>query len=242
MSNYRAVYERLANRAVQQGFSNLEAFVGRLVDQGVPSDRIEELLLEDLANDGPIFEAFFRSLGGAADSAIAAAHQQGSTMGAIDANAEIKRLLDLGSLEDVIDDADPDLMAEIEAASADRLDLTWVATMRNTCHLCLPLHGVTRTRQEWNDLGLDPATIHPGSWSSVCHCSLVEREHFDRDDQMAPLLRIKEKGSRRTVRGVTSANIETAIKARDKALESAEGRRLLRKLGQVNDGNETEES
>lgn len=237
MANYRKVYERLATRAVQQGASNIEAFVGRLADAGVPAERIEELLIEDLMTDGPIFENFFRALGGASEAAAMTSYRQGATMAIIDEDKALRDMLDAAGYDKpfaIVDAGDPDVMAAIEAASAPLIELTWVATLVNTCHLCLPLHGVTRTRAEWDELGYDPATIHPGDWRSSCRCQFVERSTFDKEQEMAPLLRVREKGSKSTVRGVSSVNLDTAINARNKAMQSEQGRATLRRMGRVN--------
>ena len=160
----------------------------------------------------------------------------------VSGDEELQRLTGLakGDGESIIDralsGADPELAAEIEEATQDHLELTWVAELRNTCHLCLPLHAKTRTLAEWKQLGLHPDTIHPGNWLSVCHCRLVPGVAAEAGEIVAPLVRVKQamKGSRKTIRAVAQQDLERARAAALAAQQSDEGRRVLRLLGEAN--------
>ena len=74
---YDKLYERLASRAVKQASIDIEAFVDQLSESGASAERINELLMQDLANDGPLFGRFMRSLTGAAIATTTAAARQG---------------------------------------------------------------------------------------------------------------------------------------------------------------------
>ena len=150
-----------------------------------------------------------------------------------------KQLLKLADVEDAIESADPDLLEAVAVATSDQIEYAWVATLRKTCFRCLPLHGKQMTLREWEALGLSPDTIHDG-WDSTCECQLVPAELFDgKEELLAPLLRLPGKTAeglktnKRTVRAVTQQDIQRALKARDAALQSLEGRRTLRLLGEV---------
>lgn len=228
-----------------QGGVNAEAFIERLLSAGVSPDNILELLLEDLENNGPVFGSFIRSMEGAASASVVAASRQGEILGEIDADVELQRLLNLADVEDVIDDigesGNPQLAAELEALVEDELRYMSVATLEKTCHICLPLHGKTLRLKEWKEKGLHPDVRHPGSWGSVCKCRLVKSDDADtRLETIRPLVREKIKSatgltaSKKTARAVTAASIDKAQKAIADAMESLEGRRTLRLLGQAN--------
>lgn len=242
MPRYDAIYEILAKRAIREGGIDVEAFVDLNVQGGVSADRVMELLLDDLENDGPVFGRFFRTLTGAAENSVTAAYRQGSVAADVDLDDEIKRLTGLANMDDIITGADPALLAEVEELSAEHMELTWIAELRNTCHRCLPLHGQSRFKDEWDESGFSPDTIHVVvGWSSPCHCSLVPRKFAEgRDEIKAPLVRNKlkgvtgVKGSKRTARGVSQQDLDKSIAARDKAMDSLEGRRTLRQLGTSN--------
>lgn len=235
---YDLVWSTLSKRAVLQGGVNADTFLEMAAASGMSADEVERRLLDDLENDGPVFGAFFRQLTAAANSSVMAAEQQGSLMAVIDGDAELSRLLDLESMDDVINSADPETLDAIERAVESRTELTWIATLVNTCYRCLPLHGHTRTLEEWKALGFSPETIHDG-WSSSCHCQLVPvKDAGPRDDLVAPLVRMKAeapKGVKRTVRMVAQQDLERAIEATRKAQQTEEGRRTLRLLGQAGD-------
>lgn len=247
MVAYDLLFENLATEAAAAGGIALESFIARLRDQGVPEERIFEMLLADFDSGGALFGSFLRDLSGAAGASSVAASSQGEIVGAVAEDAALKRLLNLADVDDVIDDiietADPGAAAEIEDAVAHVIDLTWIAELTNTCHLCLPLHGITRTAEEWRELGLHPSTIHVNAgWKSTCHCRFVQRDTLgSRAETIAPLTRTKLKsatglkGSRRTARAVAQADIERSRAAVRKAQESAEGRRTLRLLGMVSE-------
>jgi hypothetical protein len=262
------VYRILARRAVQQGGIDVESFVEQAVAGGMSPDRVMELLLEDLENNGPLFGRFFRSLTGAAENTVMAAVRQGETaafaLSEAEADIEATRLQRLArgedpaqqallaraEVDDAVRNADPVALQEIEDVATDRLELTWIAELRNTCHLCLPLHGTTRTIQEWNELGYHPDTIHSREgWTTPCHCKRIPvrtaaDEFADgsqrklRSELVSPLKRNKVesptglKGNKRTARGISQIDVEKSIQARDKALESLQGRRTMRLLGQ----------
>jgi hypothetical protein len=242
MPRYDSIYRILARRAVREGGIDVESFVDQALEGGMDPERIQEQLLFDVENDGPIFGKFFRTLKGAAEGAVMAAERQGFAVGLINedrADEEIARLRRLANMDDVLDGADPEELAAVEEAGADRLELTWVAELRNTCHLCLPLHGKSLTRDEWDKLGKNPSTIHSNEgWVTPCHCQLVPtRVASDREELRTPLVRNKLKspkglkGSKRTARGVTQQDLDRSLAARDKAMESEGGRRTLRLLG-----------
>lgn len=235
---YDLLWSTLSRRAVLQGGINADAFLELAQASGMGADEVERRLLDDLENDGPIFGAFMRQLSAAANSTVMAAEQQGSLMAVIDGDAELARLLDIESMDDVIDAADPETLDAIDRAVASRAELTWVATLVNTCPRCLPLHGHTRTLEEWRSLGFSPESIHDG-WNSSCHCQLVPvKDAGPRDDLLAPLVRMKAeapKGVKRTVRMVAQQDLERAIEATRKAQQTEEGRRTLRLLGQSGD-------
>ncbi len=232
---YDELWKAHVERAIATADLSLDAFFRTAAASRQSPDSVERRLVEDLENNGPIFGPFMRSLFGVADGTLTAAERQGQIVGQIDGDAELKRLLSLGDLDDVINDADPEELDAVEQLGEDHILERWVATMRNTCHRCLPLHGKVMFRSQWRESGFLPETIHEG-WNSVCQCSLVpEDQAGSRTEIVAPLLRRKFEGtSKRTARAVTQQDIERSLEARDKALASEEGRRTLRLLGQAN--------
>jgi len=249
MPHYGRTYSRLANQAVAQASVKLETFVGRLKDAGLPDKQIINRVVMDLESDGPIFGEFFGQLGGAGGSSIIAAQGQGQSIGHIESTPALKSVLaDVGItdvdkfLSDTIDDANPDDAFDAEQLTKSDRFLVWVSVLRNTCHACLPLHGVRKSAEEWEELGLDPSTIHADNGiinrgtgsANPCYCTLVEDS--DQVAELEPLQRVrKEDGiSKGTVRGVASKNLGVSQAARDKALDSKIGRRTLRLLGSVN--------
>lgn len=234
---YDLIYERLASRALKQGAIDLETFILQLIDSGISENRARELLLEDIENNGPIFGKFLRSLSGAATSSIGAAANTGTLLADIDDDEFLKEMTSLASMDDVIDGADPKELDEIERSIGNAMFM-WVATLINTCNRCLPLHGQILTKQEWAEQGLDPSTIHDG-WTSSCQCRFVPASETTRKKELAPLMREKlksedgKKVSKRTRRMVLQADIDKSRAAMAKAMETEEGRRTLRILGQV---------
>lgn len=236
MPRYDRTFAALANRAIAQGVTDMETFLTQMADTGVSPDRVEQLLLDDLEGDGPIFGKFMRSMIGAAEQGTLAAARSGEIAGTVDATSELRRLTSITDLDDAIEQADPEALEAIEE-DVGRTEWTWICALKNTCHRCLPLHGVTRTMDEWKALGLLPETIHSG-WNSACHCTLVPADEFKRGDVVAPLTRKKiksptgQKPNRKTARAVAQKDLDKSLSARNKAMESPEGRRTLRLLGQ----------
>lgn len=236
MPRYDRVYRNLAERAVEQGGVDLRALFRQAETAGMSAERFQETLLRDLDEGGPIFGKFFRSLGAAARSATSAAMRQGEFAGEVAANSARFRQL-ATTAGSIIEGADPEQLGELEDQLGDALAMTWVAELVNTCHRCLPLHGTTRTVAQWRELGLHPDTIH-ADWVSECKCRFVESGQAEsQSDLVAPLKRHKVesatglKGSRRTARAVSQVDLDKSIEARDKALDTPEGRRTLRLLG-----------
>ena len=235
---YDQLFSALARRAVRQGVVDIETFAERALASGMSPENLEERLLQDLEQGGPVFGKFTRSLGGAASSAVLAAEKQGEAA----ARAYAEELISLSELDDLLEDADPEQMAEIAAMTSSRVAYTWVATLINTCHLCLPLHGKTMTREQWEADGLDPETIHiDEGWESKCQCQLIPSEDIDDPGEVRePLMRERvkspmgQKVSGRTKRAIAQHDPEKAIDARDKAMETLEGRRTMRLMGQMN--------
>lgn len=235
------VWSNLVGRAISQGGLDVETFVRQAIDSGMTEEHIQERLLNDLDTGGPIFGKFFRHLTSAAEGTAMSAHRTGGYMGDIATDPDMAELLDLADMDDVIEIADPEVMDDIQQGIADRLEYMWVAELRQTCHLCLPLHGTQMTMDEWWSRGLLPEFIHPAEWGSKCYCRLVPvRQVADRKDVMAPLVRQRLqtetglKGWAKTRRGVTQVDLDKATAKRNEALQSKEGRRTMRLLGQAN--------
>lgn len=235
MARYDTEFEILVNRATSEGTIDLGTWIEKRIRHGVSGSAIIDDLMYDLDNAGPIFGKFFRSMGGAAASATLTAARQGEIVGYAADSAALRDLLaradiDGPVLDHVLDEADPEGAQAIEDVIADRVMETWVATLRRTCPRCLPLHGKTMTHAEWLASGYSPETIHDG-WDSPCYCRLVPAEYAG-EDLKAPLMRVAaEKGTGRTKRSILSAELQTAINARDKAMQSEEGKRMLSRLG-----------
>lgn len=232
---YDRQYAALAKRAVAQGGVDIRAFIDLAVNNGVSRERIHALIIEDIETGGPIFGKFIRGLTGAAEGSVKAAKFQGEHA----ARAYSEGLIDLADMEDATELADPEALQSIEDDTADLIAVTWVATSSNVCHLCLPLHGVTNTIEDWKELNLEPGQVHyVEGWQNKCQCQWVPAEQFDRQEQLAPLRRVKDrtktglKGDKKTVRGITSQDLVDSLAARDKAMQSDRGRRQLRLLGQ----------
>jgi hypothetical protein len=149
-------------------------------------------------------------------------------------------IADTGAFAQAAVDGDPDTLEAVEAGVAEELQLTWIATFVNTCHLCLPLHGSTMSLTEWLARGLHPDIIHKQEgWVSDCYCRLEPEEDVAGADIQGPLVRLKnrpaegEKINKRTMRSVLQSDVDRAMKARDEAMASEAGRRTLRALGKV---------
>ncbi len=248
MAKYTETYEILAQRAVDSATLDIEAFIKRAQSAGMGIEALSDALLNDFETGGPLFGRFMRNITGAASSSVRSAEHQGQVAGSIRHDPRIRQqiaeemkasseLLDLNELDDVIAGADAEQLAELEELT-DNIEVTWIATLKNTCHRCLPLHGVTRTRRQWAMLGLNPDTIH-GDWNSECQCKFVPAvQTTGRKDLTEPLRSVaipKEDRTlgRKTARVVTQANLDKAVEGVAEAQQSLEGRRILRLLGQA---------
>lgn len=234
---YDKLYSIRAQKAVESGLVDVEAFVNELVADGVPLTRINTMLLDDLEGNGPLFGKFFRSIGGAGETTLSVAESQGSGVAeALSLDDELAAFareanVDGRSVAQMAQSGDPEALELIED-QAEYQELTWICTLRKTCETCLPLHGKSLSRQEWRDRGLRPRSLHPN-----CECDWVPTELAkDREDLINPLMRNiaagQEKGGRRTVRSLAQVDIERSQAAAEKAAQSKEGRRILRLLGQ----------
>lgn len=246
MPHYGRTYARIAQRTIRRAEATLEELVDRLRDAGLSDEDILVQALDDLDNDGPIFGGLFSGLESAGEAAIVAAGSQGQSIAHIDGDAALRDVLASVGVSDVdrfltetLENGDPDAAFEAEQITQSNRFLTWVAVLQNTCHACLPLHGVTKSAEEWQQLDLDPATIHEqngimnratGS-ANPCYCRLVE--DASGAEVLEPLRRMRtEPGvSKKTVRLIGSKNLGVSQKAAEAALESKIGRRTLRRLG-----------
>ncbi len=238
MPRYDVEFAIEAQRVAGNATANLGARISRWLSHGATPEDILEDLLHDIDNNGPVFGGFLRALGGAGGNAVSTAVRQGELVGYAADSAALRGLLervdvDEPNLNALLESADPEGASLVEETLADVIEETWVATLRNTCAWCLVLHGQTRTRAEWLAARITPETIHDDhSIAAPCYCRLVPVELAGgRADLMEPLRREGQKGSRRTARSVVQQDLQKSIAARDAALQSAEGRRLLRKLG-----------
>jgi hypothetical protein len=238
MARYDLIWSALARRAVREGVTDIEAFSETALASGIPPDQLEERLIRDLEEGGPIFGKFTRSIEAAAGRAVVAAERQGEDV----ALARAEELISMAEMDDILEDADAEAIDELKRELAPKEMLMWVATLVNTCHLCLPLHGKIASREFWEEKGLDPENIHQNEgWSekSRCQCHLIPAETEEVTEQMAPLVRGRVesatglKGSKRTQRLVAQRDIEKAMAAVEKARESEEGRRTLRLMGET---------
>lgn len=238
---YDKVWATLSKRAVKQAGIDAETFMEMAANANLPVAEVQRRLLADLENNGPIFGKFVRSLSGAASSSVLTAERQGGIAATVDGSEELRRLLDLETTGLAMDDADPDALDTIEQATKDQ-EYTWVATLVNTCDRCLPLHGKSMTMLEWESAGDLPETIHDG-WDSDCQCDLIPTGEVD-DNLSAPIVRARVRGAdgkitgKRTQRAIASSDIDRAKAAVAKAIETKNGRLVLRQLGQVNSEDE----
>ena len=246
MARYDEIFQTLVERAVSQGGIDVDTFMRRAIQSGMSEDVLMNLLEEDLLNDGPIFGKFVRSMVGAARSSVMAAERQGEMVSYLLEDPKVRRLLQDLDVEEVaqsaLANADPELSEEVERAVANRVEFTWIATLMKTCHVCLPLHGQTRSMLEWREMGKTPDTIHQlQGWDSTCKCRLVPVSLAEsRSELQEPLFRQKLqtetgiKGSKKTRRKITQKNLEKAEEASKEAMKTSEGRRTVRIMGQVN--------
>lgn len=237
---YDRIFAILAKRAVAHGIADAAAFVELQAASGVSAEEIGRALEDDLANNGPIFGKFIRSLSDAAVSSVRSAEAAGAVVGGMD-EADLDEALRLAGLDDedfLIDEADPDVLDDFGDKAANQ-PLMWVSMLEKTCYRCLPLHGTIRTRGEWQAVGLHPTVMHDG-WNSSCKCRLVPADDVDRDTVMAPLSRVKAVGKDgRAIRGRTARQVAQidpgkSINAVQEAQRTPEGRAILRRLGAAN--------
>jgi len=237
MPRYDRTWALLAERATSQGVIDVETFVRLLAESGVSEDVMLEMLERDLETNGPVFGKFMRSIGFASGSTAMTAVRQGEMVGAMNADAELQRLTRLagmeGSVLQALETADPEIAEQLEIDVMDEVAHTWICTLRNTCNRCLPLHGKNMTLGEWKERGLVPELMHQG-WDSDCHCRLMPTVIAEgRTELVAPLKRVKVPGSKRTQRAIAQKDIDAALAARDAALKSDEGLRVLAMLGRA---------
>lgn len=232
---YNRLFALKAQKAIETGLLDVESFVSELIEEGVPPEEIERLLLDDLDMDGPIFGKLFRSLGMAGDMAISSAELQGSAAGeALTLDEELRlwaTAAETGQrpIMELLDEGDPDALQAIENVT-ELEAVTWVCTLRNTCAKCLPLHGKTLTKREWRMRGLVPRTIHYG-----CQCDWVTASvAANRIELVDPLIRTKVPGSKRTVRTIATADIDRARAEAARISQTEEGRKTLARLGSAN--------
>lgn len=242
MARYDKIFEALVKRAIGQSALDVDAFIEKALAAGMSEEALEERLIDDVENGGPLFGKFIRSLQGASASSVLAAERQGEDV----SRARYNDLISMSEMDDILDDADPERLEEISEQLNDLDDrrlYTWIAELVNTCERCLPLHGLTLTKQEWDSRGFNPETIHEG-WDSECHCELLEEElvEANRSELVSPLVRERVssktglEGSKRTQRAVTQKDIDKALAAVERAKDSKVGRRTLRLMGQANEG------
>lgn len=244
MARYDRIWSALVRRSVREGVTDAEAFIETALASGVPLDQIDARLLRDLDEGGPIFGKFTRSLEAAAGRAVQAAERQGEAV----ARAYAEELISLSEMDDILEDADAEQIEALQKQLEPREMLVWIATLVNTCHLCLPLHGKSASREWWEAQGIDPENIHQNEgWSekSKCQCHLYPTDEVeDFGAEVLPLVRTRVesatglKGSKRTQRLVAQRDIDKAIAAVARAQDSLEGRRTLRLMGEVHAGGE----
>ena len=246
MARYDEIFQTLVERAISQGGIDVETFMRRAIQSGMSEDVLMSLLEEDLLNDGPIFGKYVRSMVGAARSSVMAAERQGETISYLVSDPEVRELLRDLDIEEVAEsalaNADPELSEQVEAAVAGNVEYTWIATLMKTCHVCLPLHGQTRSMLEWREMGKTPDTVHQlQGWDSTCKCRLVPVSMAESQSELQePLFREKlqtatgHKGSKKTRRRVSQMNREKSEEAVNDAMKTSEGRRTVRIMGQAN--------
>jgi hypothetical protein len=220
---------------------DIQTFLEDMVAAGMDLDRVEELLLIDLEEGGPVFGKFLRSLSGAAASAVSAAERQGEIAGQISDDETLRRLLRLEEMDlsQAIDSADAEALELIGQNAAEHMRFTWICSLVNTCDRCLPLHGTTMFMDQFEARGWVPEAMHPGSWTSSCECQLVPDDLVERGEEIAPLTRKRVKsatglkGVKRTQRQVAQLDPEKSRVAVVAARKTKQGRRTLRLMGQA---------
>jgi len=224
-------------RAMDVAEADLIAIFEQAEVTGMGADALAELLVEDLQSNGPVFGKFVSNVMGASEASVLEAQRTGTAIG------ELYRLPQMTAHEkELLFAGDPEQMALIEEEAVMHERYTWIAENINTCALCLPLHGHTMTRAEWQDSGSDPSSIHTlHGFNSHCHCALVFEEYAaNRKDLMAPLARNPLeskrglKGNRRTARSVLQKDLDKSLAAVEQAQATEKGRRTLRLLGKSN--------
>ena len=98
----------------------------------------------------------------------------------------------IGSADTMVDASGQRLDAEEFRKEADKELLTWTAILVATCEDCISRHGITRTFNEWEAMGL-PAT----GWSVCkhnCKCQLFPAEISESKSELQlPMRRVKGK-------------------------------------------------
>jgi hypothetical protein len=210
---YSSLYASRAQRAVEIALIEVRGVVSELASDGVPLERINELLVDDLETSGMLFGRFFRTLTAAGEMAIAVAASQASSV------AEAGALCT----------EDPRELEQLENDLADEL-VTWVAVVtrgveRRDADRCLVLHGARLPRAQWRSAGYRPGLMH-----ARCGCQWVSGEC----GMIEPLTRNvapgQQKGGRLTVRGI-EGDIGTQA-ALERAVTSPQGSTVRRALGQ----------
>lgn len=198
---YSSLYALRSQRAIDVALADVSTLIAELAADGVPPERVNEILVDDLETNGPIFGRFFRSIVSAGEVAVSLAEFQAALTG---------------------DDAGGDpVQLEAGERSHDPDSATWVCVSHREMDRCMALHGVTKTRGEWTVLGLRPRLMH-----SRCVCELVPPEQSE--EFKSPLLRNTAAGQGKGCR-LTSRedNDERAESMRQRALASAAGRAVL---------------
>jgi hypothetical protein len=238
MARYDQIYATLAKRAVKQGGVDAQTFMERAQAAGMSPAALEERLIADVDEGGPIFGKFLRSLEGAGAGSVLAAERQGEAA----ARAYFDELISLEELDNILEDGDAEKLSEVETQLDEKQLYQWVAMLVRTCDRCLALHGKIATMSEFVNEGLTPEMMHDG-WDSECHCDMLPIDEIhDLNDTTIPLIRERVKsetgllGSKRTQRLVAQRDLDKAMAAVEKAKESLEGRRTLRLMGEVQAG------
>ena len=241
MARYDKALSRRIVRALELVQGDLKEAFSRAEDLGFTPEALEQFLLDDLNNDGPIFGKLKSNLMGASEQSVIVAHEQGVTVGEAIESGEI----DIYNMTDeeiaaLASGEDPELMQATEDSIADRAFYTWVAMLVNSCPYCVALHGSRKTKEQWRAAGLHPETIHADKGiNAKCYCRLALSQFAEKDPMSTaePLRRTQiegangVKGNRRTQRAVTQRDPVKALAAVDKALQTKSGKATLRILG-----------
>ncbi len=241
MPRYDRTLARRVARALELVDGDLREAFAKATDLKMTPEALERFILTDMENDGPIFGRLTRNLMGGLEQGVMAAHGQGVVVG----EAVGAGFIDLHGMTDeqierVFAGNDPETMAAMEDAVADRAFYTWVAVLVNSCPYCVALHGTEMTKDEWRASGHDPETIHAeNSINAKCYCRFVLADVARKDplSTAAPLRRESLataqgiKGNRRTQRSIAQRDPEKSLIAAKKATETKSGRQMLKAMG-----------